>query len=257
MTALTRSGASRAASTATAAPIEWPTSAAPRKSSDCSTAATSAPNDCIVHLSRSSPDWPWPARSIATTRWEPAKCSICADQYVRSQHHPCTNTRAGAPAPATSYRMITPSALVVERTARGIGGSCRIGAGRLSSPPFDTVSMPPMATDSVLIVGPSWLGDAVMMGALVQRLKARSPAPAVTVLSPPHLGDLMARMPGVDAVIENPFAHGALRLGERWRLGRSLAGRFDQAIVLPHSLKSALIPAFAGVPLRTGFVGEA
>ena len=109
----------------------------------------------------------------------------------------------------------------------------------------------------ILIVGPSWLGDAVMMGSLVQRLKARAPAPMISVLAPTHLADLMARMPGVDAVLDNPFAHGALRLGDRWRLGRSLAGRFDQAIVLPHSFKSALVPAFAGVPTRTGFVGEA
>ena len=110
---------------------------------------------------------------------------------------------------------------------------------------------------NILIVGPSWLGDAVMMGALVQRLKAGVSAPRITVLAPMHLADLMARMPGVDAVLDNPFAHGALRLGDRWRLGRSLAGRFDQAIVLPHSFKSALIPAFAGIPKRTGFVGEA
>ena len=109
----------------------------------------------------------------------------------------------------------------------------------------------------ILIVGPSWLGDAVMMGSLVQRLKARTPAPRVTVLVPPALADLARRLPGADAVIDNPFAHGALRLGERWRLGRSLRRRFDAAIVLPHSFKSALVPAFAGVPQRIGFVGEA
>jgi heptosyltransferase-2 len=113
------------------------------------------------------------------------------------------------------------------------------------------------APPRILIVGPSWLGDAVMMGALVQRLKARAPAPAITVLAPAHLRDLMARMPGVDATLDNPFAHGALRLADRWRLARDLAGRFDQAIVLPNSFKSALIPVFAGVPTRTGFVGEA
>src|SRR6185503_5301332 len=48
-----------------------------------------------------------------------------------------------------------------------------------------------------------------------------------------------------------------LKLGERMRFGRSLRGRFDAAMVLPHSWKSALVPLFAGIPRRTGFVGEA
>ncbi|HUZ12553.1 MAG TPA: lipopolysaccharide heptosyltransferase II [Caulobacteraceae bacterium] len=109
----------------------------------------------------------------------------------------------------------------------------------------------------ILIVAPSWLGDAVMMGSLLARLKARAPAPRIAVLAPLALEDVVRRMPGVDEVIENPFAHGALRLGGRWRLGRALAGRFEAAIVLPQSFKSALVPWFAGVPRRTGFIGEA
>jgi heptosyltransferase-2 len=36
-----------------------------------------------------------------------------------------------------------------------------------------------------------------------------------------------------------------------------MRGWFDAAIVLPHSWKSALVPLFAGIPRRTGFVGEA
>ena len=112
-------------------------------------------------------------------------------------------------------------------------------------------------TGELLIVGPSWLGDAVMMGALVQRLKAVAPARRITALTPSHLEDLVRRLPGVDATLGNPFAHGALKLGERLRFGRSLRGWFDAAIVLPHSWKSALVPLFAGIPRRTGFVGEA
>jgi heptosyltransferase-2 len=109
----------------------------------------------------------------------------------------------------------------------------------------------------LLIVGPSWLGDAVMMGALVQRLKAAEPSRAIVVLTPAHLDGLVGRLPGVDATLANPFAHGALKLGERARFGRTLKGRFGAAIVLPHSWKSALVPFFAAVSRRTGFVGEA
>jgi heptosyltransferase II len=108
----------------------------------------------------------------------------------------------------------------------------------------------------LLIVGPSWLGDAVMMGSLVARLKAARPERGITVLTPAHLESLVCRLPGVDDTLTNPFAHGALRLGARRRFGRGLRGRFAEAIVLPHSWKSALVPFFAGIPRRTGFVGE-
>jgi heptosyltransferase-2 len=78
----------------------------------------------------------------------------------------------------------------------------------------------------------------------------------ITVLTPPHLEALVRRLPGVDDTLINPFAHGELRLGARARFGWALRRRFDAAIVLPHSLKSALVPFFAGIPRRTGFVGE-
>jgi heptosyltransferase-2 len=109
----------------------------------------------------------------------------------------------------------------------------------------------------LLIVGPSWLGDAVMMGSLVQRLKAQDERRRISVLAPAYLSPVLARMPGVETTLANPVAHGAVKLAERWRFGRALKGRFEAAIVLPNSLKSALIPFFAGVPRRTGFVGEA
>ncbi|MBW8905136.1 MAG: lipopolysaccharide heptosyltransferase II, partial [Betaproteobacteria bacterium] len=63
--------------------------------------------------------------------------------------------------------------------------------------------------------------------------------------------------PEVDEVITAPFRHGALHLGERWRLGRALKGRqYAQAIVLPNSWKAALVPFFAHIPVRSGYLGE-
>src|SRR5450830_2012096 len=64
-------------------------------------------------------------------------------------------------------------------------------------------------------------------------------------------------MPEINEVIASRFAHGELKLRARWKLGRELAQRkYDQAIVLPNSFKSALIPFFADIPLRVGYVGE-
>lgn len=109
----------------------------------------------------------------------------------------------------------------------------------------------------ILVVGPSWVGDAVMMQPLLMRLKQYHPDCSIDVLAPDWVRPLLARMPQVSATLANPFGHGELKLGARWRLARVLARNdYDQAIILPNSLKSALIPWLAGIPVRTGFVGE-
>lgn len=109
----------------------------------------------------------------------------------------------------------------------------------------------------ILIIGPSWVGDTMLIQPMLKRIKARHPDSIIDVLAPPWTDELLLAIPEVNEVIINPFPHGALKLLERYRLGRQLRGeQYDQAIVLPNSLKSAFVPFFAGIPLRTGFVGE-
>ena len=110
---------------------------------------------------------------------------------------------------------------------------------------------------SILVVGPSWIGDTVLAQPLMKLLHARHSGLALDVLAPQWTFPLLERMPEVRRAIASPFAHGDLKLGERRRLGRALAAdRYDQAIVLPNTFKSALVPFFAGIGLRTGYVGE-
>lgn len=94
------------------------------------------------------------------------------------------------------------------------------------------------------------------MQVMIARLREYHPSAIITVMAPHWCLGLLTRMPGVDATLENPFAHGALQLGHRRRLGKSLRGRFDRCYVLPNSLKSALVPWFANIKERIGFVGE-
>ena len=109
----------------------------------------------------------------------------------------------------------------------------------------------------ILIIAPSWVGDSVMAQPLFMRLKQHFPDVLIDVYAPPWVAPVLARMPEVNAVIPNPFGHGELRLLDRLRAARKLRRQgYDQAIVLPNSLKSALIPWLAGIPRRTGFVGE-
>ena len=114
------------------------------------------------------------------------------------------------------------------------------------------------SSDKVLIVGPSWVGDMVMAHALFQSVHSNFlPTPEIHVVAPPWSKPVLARMPEVSRVIELPVEHGKLAFTTRLQLGRRLRSEsYKQAIILPRSLKSALVPFFARVPIRTGFRGE-
>ncbi|MGI9142191.1 MAG: lipopolysaccharide heptosyltransferase II [Fluviibacter sp.] len=107
-----------------------------------------------------------------------------------------------------------------------------------------------------LLVAPAWVGDAVMSEPLIRNIAAHDHAP-VDVLAPPWVAPLFERMPNVGQVIAAPFAHGRLDFKTRWRLGQSLKAQgYQNAYILPNSLKSALPTFFAGIPNRIGFTGE-
>lgn len=109
----------------------------------------------------------------------------------------------------------------------------------------------------ILIVAPSWVGDSVMAQPLYRRLQEKHPDLELHVFAPQWTRPLLARMPEVAKTHFNPFEHGQLQLLTRYKVARQLqAEKFDQAIVLPNSLKSALVPFFARIPLRTGYLGE-
>jgi len=89
---------------------------------------------------------------------------------------------------------------------------------------------------------------------LLSRLRARHPGARIEVLAPRWVAPVLRRVAEVDEVIETDLRHGELQLAERWHLSRSLRARaYDEAIVLPNTWKSALIPLVAGIPLRTGY----
>ncbi len=108
-----------------------------------------------------------------------------------------------------------------------------------------------------LIVGPSWVGDMVMAQSLYRLLVQREPQAEIHVVAPPWSLPILARMDEVARAIELPVAHGEAALAKRYAIGKALRSEaYTHAIVLPRSLKSALVPFFARVPVRTGFRGE-
>ncbi|AEG00959.1 lipopolysaccharide heptosyltransferase II [Methylomonas methanica MC09] len=110
---------------------------------------------------------------------------------------------------------------------------------------------------NILVVGPSWVGDMVMAQSLFIVLKHQYPDCKIDVLAPTWSLKLLQRMPQVHSAIAMPLGHGQFDLLGRIRIGRGLRShQYDQAFVLPNSWKSALIPFFAGIPKRTGYIGE-
>lgn len=109
----------------------------------------------------------------------------------------------------------------------------------------------------ILIISPSWIGDCVMTQPLYQRLLEVNPHAHIDVFAPKWSMAVFERMPEIRHVFENPFGHGALDLKKRWQVGRELAQhQYDQVIVLPNSLKSAIVAFATQAKQRTGYVGE-
>ena len=71
------------------------------------------------------------------------------------------------------------------------------------------------AASSLLVVGPSWVGDMVMAQSLFIRLKSEYPDRRVDVLAPPWSRPLLARMPQVQDALGSPFEHGELAIRSR------------------------------------------
>jgi heptosyltransferase-2 len=109
----------------------------------------------------------------------------------------------------------------------------------------------------ILIIGPAWIGDMVMAQSLFKLLKQRDPSVTIDVAAPSWTLPLLSRMPEVAGLTDLPLAHGQLNLTLRYTIGKKLRSQgFNQAIVLPNSFKSALIPWWAKIPQRSGWARE-
>ncbi|HKW79691.1 MAG TPA: lipopolysaccharide heptosyltransferase II, partial [Casimicrobiaceae bacterium] len=112
--------------------------------------------------------------------------------------------------------------------------------------------------ERILIVAPSWIGDAILSEPLFAVLREPLEEPIVDVLAPPWCSPVYERVRGVRSIIDNPVGHRELGLRQRRALARTLRGNnYTRALVLPNSFKSALVPWLARIPRRIGYVGEA
>mgnify|MGYP003933286769 CR=1 FL=1 len=111
--------------------------------------------------------------------------------------------------------------------------------------------------DKILIVGPSWIGDMVMAQSLFISIKNNNPEVIIDVVAPEWSIPLLERIPEINKAFSLPVRHKQLSLITRYKMAKALRSEgYQKAIIIPRSFKSALVPFFARIPVRTGYRGE-
>lgn len=112
----------------------------------------------------------------------------------------------------------------------------------------------PAGGRAALVIAPQWVGDAIMSLPLIGQLAREYDA--VDVMAVPAVAAVYHCCPEVREIHTVAFAHGQLQWGLRRNTARRFRGRYQTAVVLPNSLKSALVPWLAAIPTRRGMLGE-
>ena len=109
----------------------------------------------------------------------------------------------------------------------------------------------------ILVIAPNWIGDAVMSQPLLAAIKVSYPHAVIDVLATPWVAPVYRACTEVSELIEADLRHGQLQWGLRRALAAQIKKRdYANCYVLPNSLKSALIPWLANIPVRIGYQGE-
>ena len=97
----------------------------------------------------------------------------------------------------------------------------------------------------LLVRGVNWLGDAIMSTPALARLREALPGAHLALLTHEKLAGLWEQHPALNEVIT--FAKNE----SPWKVARRVrAGRFDAALILPNSSRSALEAWLAGSPIN-------
>ncbi len=133
---------------------------------------------------------------------------------------------------------------------------------------------PSRSSGRLLVVMPTWLGDIVMATPTLRALRQVYPQAHITALVRRSMRPILEPCPWVDRCVSvrdrRSLAKPGLKPGLRprhsdderrestLRLAARLArGRFDTAVLLPNSFRTALLARLAGIPRRIGYDRDA
>lgn len=109
----------------------------------------------------------------------------------------------------------------------------------------------------LLIVPYVWIGDFVRCHSIVKLLRAQEPERPIDIVSSTLCAPLADYMPGIRRCIVHDLPRRRIALRRHMALAKRLrTENYGQALVMLRTWKSALAPALAGIPVRTGFAGE-
>ena len=108
--------------------------------------------------------------------------------------------------------------------------------------------------NSLVILAPNWLGDAVMALPAIADVRRVAAAAHITVAARSAIAPLFDLVPAVDDTIVLEQRASVGRVSTWSALGLELADRgFDTALLLPNSMHAALVASRAGIPERWGY----
>ncbi|MGL4465842.1 MAG: lipopolysaccharide heptosyltransferase II [Planctomycetia bacterium] len=108
----------------------------------------------------------------------------------------------------------------------------------------------------ILVVCPNWIGDVVMATPMLRALRKRFPAAHMTALLKPYVAEVLEGGPWFDDLLFHD-SKSADRRHHTWPIVRKLRNeRFDVGVLLPGSLRSALMTWAGRVRRRVGYARE-
>lgn len=110
--------------------------------------------------------------------------------------------------------------------------------------------------ERLLIIAPNWVGDAVLATPALRAMRAGLTGTHIMVLARPAIAEVLSGTPFFDELLVYPTAPNGKRRGS-WAIAADLRRtRFDAAVLMPNSFRSAWLTWLARIPRRIGYARD-
>jgi heptosyltransferase-2 len=117
------------------------------------------------------------------------------------------------------------------------------------------MSIESLSPRKILVVQPSWVGDAVMATPMLRALRELYPEAEISYLLRRYVKEVFTGMPWADRLITYRTGKTQARAGKGLfdLAARLRSAKFDLAVLLPNSFKTALLCKMAGIKKVVGY----